>query len=116
MTTVVAFWMLAGFQAIGAPFDELVLFEMRSGGSIYESAFALLGQSLYTRLEVCADAATLVNDDEADNGVLRDNAEYEGRAMPSGMETNQKKLPDRLAGMCGGVFRQCLCPRGGADQ
>jgi len=102
-TIVVAFLMLAGFEAMGAPFDELFV-RYEAQGSIYELAFAQLGQSLATRPEVRAYAATLVNDHEAYNGALRDLAESKGIAVPSGMATNDKKRLDRLAGMRGGAF------------
>jgi len=102
-TIVVAFLMLAGFEAMGAPFDELFV-RYEAQGSIYELAFAQLGQSRATRPEVRAYAATLVNDHEAYNGALRDLAESKGIAVPSGMATNDKKRLDRLAGMRGGAF------------
>ena len=100
---VVASLMLAGVEAMAAPFDELFV-RYEAQGSIYELAFAQLGQSRATRPEVRAYAATLINDHEAYNGALRDLAESKGIAMPSSMTTNDKQRLDRLAGIRGTAF------------
>ena len=100
---VVASLMLAGVEATAAPFDELFV-RYEAQGSIYELAFAQLGQSRATRPEVRAYAATLINDHEAYNGALRDLAESKGIAMPSSMTTNDKQRLDRLAAIRGTAF------------
>jgi putative membrane protein len=100
---VVASLMLAGVEAMGAPFDELFV-RYEAQGSIYEVAFAQLGQSRATRPEVRAYAATLINDHEAYNGALRDLAESKGIAMPSSMTTSDKQRLDRLAAIRGTAF------------
>lgn len=99
-----AFLMLAGAEAMAAsPFDEqFVRYEAQ--GSLYELAFARLGEARATRPEVRAYATTLVNDHEAYNGALRDLAETKGIAVPSAIaKTDQKRL-DRLSGTRGIAF------------
>ena len=102
-TTAVASLMLAGVEVMAAPFDELFV-PYEAQGSIYELAFAQLGQSRATRPEGRADAATLINDHEAYNGALRDLAESKGIAMPSSMTTNDKQRLDRFAAIRGTAF------------
>jgi putative membrane protein len=93
-----AFLMLAAAQAMGAsPLDEqFVRYEAQ--GSLYELAFARLGEARATRPEVRAYATTLVNDHESYNGALRELAESKGIAVPSSLAKNDQKKLDRLAG------------------
>src|ERR1019366_2898280 len=93
-----AFLMLAAAQAMGAsPLDEqFVRYEAQ--GSLYELAFARLGEARATRPEVRAYATTLVNDHESYNGALRELAENKGIAVPSSLAKNDQKKLDRLAG------------------
>lgn len=96
--------MLAGAEAIAAaPFDELFV-RYEAQGSIYELAFAQLGQSRATRPEIRAYAATLVNDHEAYNGALRDLAGSKGITVPSSMANTDRKRLERLAGTRGTAF------------
>lgn len=92
------FLMLAAAQAMGAsPLDEqFVRYEAQ--GSLYELAFARLGEARATRPEVRAYATTLVNDHESYNGALRELAESKGIAVPSSLAKNDQKKLDRLAG------------------
>lgn len=92
-----AFLMLAAAQAMGAsPLDEqFVRYEAQ--GSLYELAFARLGEARATRPEVRAYATTLVNDHASYNGALRELAESKGIAVPSSIATNDQKKLDRLA-------------------
>jgi putative membrane protein len=86
-----------------APFDELFV-RYEAQRSIYELAFAQLGQSRATRPDVRTYAATLVNDHEAYNGALRDLAVSKGIAMPSSMATDDRKRLDHLTGARGAAF------------
>jgi putative membrane protein len=86
-----------------APFDELfVRYEARR--SLYEAAFARLGQSRATLPEIRAYAAMLINDHEAYNAALRDLAESKGIAVPSNMATNDQNRLDQLAARRGAAF------------
>ena len=99
-----AFLILAAVQAMGAsPLDEQFI-HYEAQGSLYELAFARLGEARATRPEVRAYATTLVNDHEAYNGALRDLAETKGIAVPSGLAKNDQKKLDRLAGTRDAAF------------
>ena len=86
-TILSAFLILAGAGAMAAtPADE-VFVRREAGGSLYEAAFARLGQTRAARQDIRAYAAALVNDHEAYNGALRALAESKGIAIPSSIRS-----------------------------
>jgi putative membrane protein len=104
VTIAIAAMMLAGAGAMAAAaFDELFV-RYEAQRSLYEAAFAHLGQSRATRPEVRAYAATLVNDHEDYNGALHDLADSKGIAVPPNMVTSDQERLDRLAGTPGSKF------------
>ena len=95
-TTLATVLMLAGFNAIAAPFDDLfVRYEAQS--SAYELAFARLGEVRATRPEVRTYAGLLINDHEAYGAALRDLATSKGIAVSSGLLPRDRRRLDRLA-------------------
>jgi len=99
-----AFLILAANLAMAAsPLDEQFV-RNEAQGSLYELAFARLGEARATRPDVRAYATTLINDHEAYNGALRELAESKGIAVPSSIATNDQKRLDLLAGMRDAAF------------
>ena len=99
-----AFLLLAGGQVMAASLRDEQFVRFEAQGSLYELAFARLGEAHATRPEVRAYATTLVNDHEAYNGALRDLAEAKAIAVPSSIANSDQKRLDRLAATSGIAF------------